>query len=854
MRYLICSFLCFAGLSSVFAQQENVWILGDVGLDFNSPTLTAPAMDGQQFSEAAASICNEDGQLLFYTDGSTVWDRFHDLMPNGAAMTTVAANATSSSTQGTCIIPIPGQEQQYYIFSLTSVEFGPDAGKLFYSKVDMTLNEGRGDVVAGEKAIYLAEGFNEKLTALTGSRCNIWILLRSRTANEFKSFEVTSSGVNTVPVVSATGTINFNYHILGTLTPSPDNKQLLCAAAHVGGGGLELFDFDQATGMLNSSLVIDNSEPFYSACFSPDQSKVYAINYWFTGNVYQYDLNAPDPTSTKTLLRDGQQFQFDKIKLAADGKVYLKGGADYLDAINFPNLSAPACAFTSHAVSFPLPISGALPNAVPVFEQAADTFSSANITGPCWSPNFQIHGADNGWDYQSNGINQESVIYVDTPGLYWLSYYTEPCRYHVDTFRVTFPNGVLPDISVSAACKGTATGKAWAATYPGDPVGYSYAWFTVSGQDTLSVTDSMNGREAGAYRVHITTNTGCDTVLYLDIPAIAPEVAFEVSDTLICVGDVLQVSHTSDAHFTSFQWNFGDGTVSADPLTDHNYISAGVYRITLIGTGDICVDSSVAMVMVDAPAENFDFSVDQHAICAGDKVQFCSDTDSTLRQLSWDFGDGSSFTTSLSDTLQHAYDTEGIMRVSFDAQFRACPAISHTDSIIVYPMPHVDLGKDTSLCLDGHAVVLHNLADAPDEPYHYLWSTGDTTANLRVLQPGRYSLRITTEPLGCNTIDEIEVMKDCYTDIPNAFTPDGDGVNDYFFPRTLLSQSVSSFKMQIFNRWGQVLFEATNTDGRGWDGRFNDKDQPMGVYLYLIDVAYENGRQEHYKGNVTLIR
>ena len=60
--------------------------------------------------------------------------------------------------------------------------------------------------------------------------------------------------------------------------------------------------------------------------------------------------------------------------------------------------------------------------------------------------------------------------------------------------------------------------------------------------------------------------------------------------------------------------------------------------------------------------------------------------------------------------------------------------------------------------------------------------------------------------------------------------------------------------MQIFNRWGQIIFETTRLDGRGWDGRFNGKVQPEGVYVYLIDAQIDGDRNEHYQGNVTLIR
>src|SRR5690606_24672397 len=101
--------------------------------------------------------------------------------------------------------------------------------------------------------------------------------------------------------------------------------------------------------------------------------------------------------------------------------------------------------------------------------------------------------------------------------------------------------------------------------------------------------------------------------------------------------------------------------------------------------------------------------------------------------------------------------------------------------------------------------------------------------------------------------ESIEISKDCYIDIPNAFTPDGDGHNDYFFPRQLLTEGVSRFKMQIFNRWGQLLFETSRLDGRGWDGNFNGKAQPTGAYLYRIEADFSNGQWEKYEGNITLL-
>ena len=123
---------------------------------------------------------------------------------------------------------------------------------------------------------------------------------------------------------------------------------------------------------------------------------------------------------------------------------------------------------------------------------------------------------------------------------------------------------------------------------------------------------------------------------------------------------------------------------------------------------------------------------------------------------------------------------------------------------------------------------------------------------IRVTTPGMYYVKVTIG--GCAATDSINIAKDCYLDLPNVFTPNGDGLNDFFFPRQLLTKGLVSFNMQIYNRWGQEVFSSASLDGRGWDGRFNDVPQPEGVYVYIIDATFKDGQKEHHQGNITLLR
>ena len=156
------------------------------------------------------------------------------------------------------------------------------------------------------------------------------------------------------------------------------------------------------------------------------------------------------------------------------------------------------------------------------------------------------------------------------------------------------------------------------------------------------------------------------------------------------------------------------------------------------------------------------------------------------------------------------------------------------------------------MCPNSAPIQIGDYVNAGNTNAAWLWNTGDTTSSISAVQPGVYYATITLN--GCSTTDTVWIKNDCYLSIPNTFSPNNDGVNDYFFPRQRLSAGVSSFRLDVYNRWGQLIFETKNIDGRGWDGKLNGVDQPEGVYIYIIEVQFKDGEAQHYKGNVTLLR
>lgn len=851
-KVLLCLCLTLFFLNQLKAQYENVWAFGDkAGLDFNSIPPVA-IQTNISAMEGCASVSDANGQLLFYTDGTIVWDRNNAIMPNGDNITNAAMNITSSTTQGTLIVPVPGNPAQYYVFSIGCYECGRQhSGKLYYSVVDMRLNNGLGDVMPGKKGIFLDDQLTEQMTAVAGDNCNLWLLVVKRSDTLLKAYNIDFNGLDTIPVLSAMtarGTTGSGGGVIGGINVSPDRKRLGVTQSY-----LALYDFNAASGEISNPLLLDHvgtNAVYYGICFSPDNSKLYATD---NNGVYQFDVSLNNTNAiiaSKTFV--GTSHNSAAIKRGPDGKVYkVDVSSGSLSVIHKPNLAGTACEFAASGFTL-LPGTSSrlgLPNSITLL--AGERFYSAYAdTADCAdSMLLRPHNPNTGnytWEDGSAGRDR----YVYESGTYWVTYqHSAPgrCDQYTDTFKTvlnkikrtytttTFEGMCQTDTFLMQASNGNES---------------NYIW------EDGSLGKMRRINKTGIYWVSYQNDSLCEyfaDTFHVTYPDPEHKVSFIV-DTLICQSDTISFNNTSAAPFHQFDWTFGDGNSTTDRTPVHHYQEKGIYEVLLIGKiGGICVDTARVTIVVD-PLIPTEFVTDRDSICIGESISFSHPMNSpTLVQLLWNWGDDSHQVTLEQNSLQHAYEKAGITEVTLLAQFRACPESSFSHTVYLFDLPKVGLGSDSGICWNGSPVTLKNTQPLAEGIHHYLWSTGDTTANLKVLHPGRYSLTVTSEPLGCSTTEFIVITKGCHLNIPNAFSPDGDGINDYFFPRQLLTKTVTDFRMRILNRWGQTLFETTSTEGRGWDGNFNGQEQPAGVYVYIIE-ARVGGYAESYEGNMTLIR
>ena len=151
--------VCLLQTTALSQREGNIWFFGRyAGLDFNSG-VPVPISGKLNTTEGCASVCDYGGNLLFYTDGTKVWDRNHQQMPNGENLA-----GHSSATQSAIVVPMPGDFSKYYIFTVDPFERNQYGFR--YSIVDMTLNNGFGDINDTDKNIELLSESTEKVTSV----------------------------------------------------------------------------------------------------------------------------------------------------------------------------------------------------------------------------------------------------------------------------------------------------------------------------------------------------------------------------------------------------------------------------------------------------------------------------------------------------------------------------------------------------------------------------------------------------------------------------------------------------------------------------------------------------------------
>jgi hypothetical protein len=261
-------------------KRTSHWYFGNgAGIDFSSGEAVVDTTGRLHTLEGCSTISDTSGNLLFYTDGDTVWNRNHQPMPNGTGL--LGCGAWGSSSQTGLIVPLPSSDSLYYVFTSDCSENSGVAG-FRYSVVNINLNNGLGDVT--EKNVLLFAPSTEGIAATKHANGrDYWVVMHELNTDRFFTYLINENGLNTTPVISYSGTL---YSYIAYLSFSYDGA-ILGASPFIDVN--ELYHFDKSSGILFDKIRYGYGT--VGPWFSPDNSKIYLSG----GNlIYQYCISNYD--------------------------------------------------------------------------------------------------------------------------------------------------------------------------------------------------------------------------------------------------------------------------------------------------------------------------------------------------------------------------------------------------------------------------------------------------------------------------------------------------------------------------------------------------------------------------------
>ncbi len=636
--------------------RSAIWYFGqNAGINFNDPQR---AISGPMSTpEGTATISDRNGNVLFYTDGESVWNRENNVMPNG---TDIGGN--QESTQSSLIVPFPNDETLFYVFTTEEIfdNSGNDSYKMGYAIVDIKQDMGLGDVTIKNKPLF--ERSTERVASFIGGD-STWVVGHELGTNTFRSYPVGTGGIGN-PVLSSIGAVHSSSNQAdgeGYMVFNGAGTQL--AVAIEGQNAVEIFNFADSTGTLDSLIHVDLNEAPYGLAFSANHLFVTTMN---PSKLYRIKLdttlaaieNTPplEVFNSSVPLGAIQQSPNGQLFVARQGEASLGTivGADAPDdQVGFTENGFALAGGTTSELGLPnfvqnlaTPTSGAS-MAVSGFCLEEPTVFEG--TGPCQSlDNYEWSVMPQGVDsvvFQS--FDQNTEFMFTNPGLYDVELRVHNCNFSFDTTMTQLieisGQPILDSIpGFVPLCNGSATVTAASV----DTVGLSFLWSTGDTTNTVTIT------QAGAYSVTVTNPAGCSNSTNFLANPVNPVVDLGF-DRIYCLNDPADSLNAGNPN-SSIQWVVTrDGTtistntdttrvydVVTDVPGDYLYIVNVTDKITACTTADsvnisVLPPPSLSATANDSPGcGQPDGSIDVDILSTGSFTVAVSDGTTTVSDTS----------------------------------------------------------------------------------------------------------------------------------------------------------------------------------------------------------------------------
>lgn len=720
--------------------QANNWYFGNyAGVTFNTSPPSALS-DGALFTmEGCATISDANGQLLFYTNGTFVYNKNHQIMPNGSGLM-----GNSSSSNSAIIIRKPGSDSLYYVFTVDAGENNFSYGYR-YSIVDISLNYGLGDVTVKNTLLYAK--CSEKITALKHANgTDVWIVTKDYIENTYRTFKLSCNGLDINAIISNVG-LPFNHGNsgrVGSIKASPDGNKI--ATVQYFKGGWEIFDFNKSTGTLYNPLFIPiRFINLFGIEFSPDSKMIYLsseVNVDSNtitggGTIYQYKINVHDSVTISNSKYEVSRVYFPStygdMQLGPNGKIYVSNQADSsLSVINNPNQYGSLCSFSYGTVNLgygriaqrclPAFLKDDISNSVidfkilpsPDCDMLSFTGSTSLPQPLTWLWDFGDGNTASGkmvtHSYASSGnfivklsVNNQNICGANG----------------IKTKMVTWQAQPVAQFKYNATC-GSKIVQFTDSSIINPGIIDSLFWDFGDGQISTLKNPQHTYAAYGQYLVKLKTiSVGLctkedETSAIINVRPPAPQL-FLGSDTVLCKSEPYILN--AGAGYKSYNWQNG-ATDSIFTVT-----KTGIYFVT---AKDHCDNSYVDTIRI---------TLGQAASTAlGKDTSICKNEPFTIsasvgfKAYLWNTG---------ATSRQITVDSIGLYQVTATNNF-GCISKDSINIIQVFPSPRLVLNKQAVLCLDQN-----NILNAGSGFSSYLWQNGSTDSSIIVNNKGLYKVTVT---------------------------------------------------------------------------------------------------------------
>jgi gliding motility-associated-like protein len=452
-------------------------------------------------------------------------------------------------------------------------------------------------------------------------------------------------------------------------------------------------------------------------------------------------------------------------------------------------------------------VCGTLNDAINITTNSSPVFVLGNDTTYCNSFSVQLNAANTGSTYLWSNSSTIQSITVNQAGTYWVNI-SNNCGIIKDT--IIFTQTTVPQVSLG---NDTLFCSAFNLFLTATNVGSSYLW------SSGATTSTINTNTSGTYSVAVTNacGTALDSII---ITQASLPVSLLGNDTLYCSNFSRVLNGGSNTN--SYLWS------DASSNSTLTITQAGIYSVQLNNICGILIDS-IQIIQAAPPIVNL-----------GSDTTFCGNVslsfDINCVACSYLWSDNST-------TAQVTINNPGITIVAVS---NLCGTALDSINLQLIPLPIVTLPVDVEICeTEGFTILASTNAS------NILWSTGDTTLIISIPQEGVYSVSVSN---ACGTDSDSIIITKCPGEylMPTAFSPNGDGVNDFLFPIQLGDASLELF--EVYNRWGQQVYTLSNGKTK-WDGLFKNRPCDIGAYVYVVKYKDNvTGKSSILKGSLTLLR